>query len=72
MDLTQMVVAIVGLGTGFGVIHQVLVTVRVRIREHSRPEYLLGRLFAKGEIDEADYVDRLMILRDVRELEPGK
>ncbi len=72
MDLTQMIVAIVGCATGFGVIHEVLVTVRTRIREHSRPEYLLGRLFARGEIDEADYMDRLMTLREVRELEPGR
>jgi hypothetical protein len=72
MDLTQMAVAIVGCLAGYGVIHEVLMTVRTRIREHSRPEYLLGQLFARGEIDEADYVERLTVLQEVRQIEPRR
>jgi hypothetical protein len=72
MDLTQMIVALVGIAGGFGVIHEVMVTIRTRIRARSQPEYLLGQAFARGEIDEADYVDRLTVLQEVRQIERGR
>lgn len=33
-------------------------------RQHSRPEEILADRFARGEIDEADYQNRLRLLRE--------